>query len=159
MFKKRGTVKHMNCNEVIFRLSPYQDDELAAQTKIEVQAHLAQCGNCRFEYQRLEKIQRGIAALREVEPAQNFTSSVMSRIKAKEKRRWFALPAMTYASIFIVFFILGVLLTMNSKNGTTPVRQEAYVSDILIDAQDLSLINIQEKTFAMLYDGGKSHGK
>jgi len=159
MFKKRETVKHMNCNEVKFRLSSYRDSELAAATKVEVQAHLAACEHCREEYQKLETIHRGIAALREVETAQNFTSSVMSRIKTKENRRRFALPSLSYALIFIVFFILGVLLTMNLKNSATPVREEVYVSNILIDAQDLSLINIQDQTFAMLYDGGKTHGK
>jgi predicted anti-sigma-YlaC factor YlaD len=159
MFKKRGTVKHMNCNEVEFRLSSYQDNELDAKIKVEVRAHLAACESCRLEYQKLKTIHRGITALREVEPAQNFTSSVMSRIKRKEKLRWFALPSISYALIFIVFFILGVLLTMNLKKGTAPVREDVYVSNILIDAQDLSLINIQDKTFAMLYDGEKTHGK
>ena len=151
----------MNCNEVKFRLSSYQDNESDAATKAEVQEHLAACECCREEYRKLETIYRGIHSLREIEPAQNFTSTVMSTINEKEKQkyRWFSLPSMAYSLIFIVFFILSMLLTMNLKNGDTPVREEVYAANILLDAQDLALINVQDKTLAMLYDGGKTHEK
>ena len=191
MFNKRGNVKTMNCNEVKCRLSSFQDNELDAAAKAAVQAHLDECENCREEYRALEAVYRGIDELRDVEPAQNFTAMVMSRVKRsataadkarftipavlrksrqdnkllansnkeKEKRRRFAVPSFVYSMIFIVFFFLGILITTNLKDGAPPDREEIYAANILIESQDLSLINIQDNTLAMLYSGGKKHGK
>jgi predicted anti-sigma-YlaC factor YlaD len=149
----------MNCNEVKLCLSSFQDNELAAGAKARVQAHLDECDNCRIEFLELEKICRGINKLRELEPAQNFTSLVMSQIKEKKNHRLFALPTLAYSLVFILFFFLGLLVTMNLKNVTTPDRDEMYVSNILMESQNLGLINIQDNTFAMLYDEGKKHGQ
>ena len=149
----------MTCNEVKCRLSSFQDNELDAAAKAAVQAHLDECGDCRREYRELEAVYRGIHKIKEIEPAQNFTSIVMGQIKQREERRWFALPSFVYSLIFIIFFFLGILFTANLKNGAPPEQEEMYVSNILIESQDLSLINIQDKTLAMLYSGGKTHEK
>lgn len=150
----------MNCNDVTLVLSMYQDDELDAARKAAVQAHLKECEQCRLELDQLETVNLRVKKLRDVQPAQNFTALVMSKVREREKRRWFALPSLVYSVIFTIFFILGLLITANLKNGTamTP-DDEIYADSILIDSQDLSLINVQDNTFAMLYNGGKKHGK
>ena len=149
----------MKCNEVKLFLSSYQDSELDAKTKAGVRTHLEKCENCRLEYRELETVRLSIKRLREVEPAQNFTSLVMSKVKERERRRRFALPSLVYSFVFTIVFVLSFLIFANLKNGTAVKQEEVYISNLLIESQDLSLINIQDQTFAMLYNGSKKHGK
>ncbi len=152
----------MTCNEVKPVLSLYQDNELDAKRKSAVRAHLIKCPHCRLEIHRLETIVRDIKNLEEVEPALNFTTLVMGRIKERETRRWFALPQFAYSLIFIIFFIIGVFIAFNLGNGAAPQPDEAYISRLLEESQQLSLLDIQDNTFALLYsghNGGKQDGK
>lgn len=162
MFKHKGLQDPMTCNEVNAILSLYQDNELDTKKKSAVRAHLKKCVDCRLEYHRLETVVQAVKNLAEVEPALNFTSLVMGRIIAREKRRWFAVPQFAYSLIFIIFFIIGVFIAVNLGNGTAQQPEEVYISGFLAESQELSLLDIQDNTFALLYNGhngGNQDGK
>jgi hypothetical protein len=100
----------------------------------------------------------------------------MGKVLEKEREKksrwlaWFPLPSLSpslskviYTTVIIVFLLLGVLVNMNTgspvanfpSSGDTGEDQQQYLQmvRVLVESQDLSLINVQDKTFAMLYNG------
>ncbi|MCK4766317.1 MAG: zf-HC2 domain-containing protein [Candidatus Aminicenantes bacterium] len=148
-------MKCLNCNRVKPLLSAYQDNEVGAETKTAVDAHLSACAECSREFGRLENLRREILDLEEVEAPLNFTALVMARVKEKEKSPLFALPKWVYSFVFLIFLVLGLLLAGSFKSAAPPVQDEIYISKLLEESRDLSLINVQDNTFAMLYNGSR----
>ena len=159
MFNKRGAKTPMKCDEVKPALSAYQDNELDTAAGAAVRTHLEECQNCRSEYRELQILYRRLETMPEKEPAANFTSLIMGKVKEREQRHWFSLPSFAYSLVFLFFFILGLIITANLKDNPAPQQEEMFVSNILIESQDLGLINIQDNTFALLVNGGKKNGK
>jgi len=105
----------------------------------------------------------------------------MGKIMEKEKKSrwlaWFPLPSSSpsflkaaYTVVFIVFLLLGVWVNVKTGSPASnfPVsgdagqdrQQELQMVRVLVESQDLSLINVQDKTLAMLYNGnGGTHAK
>lgn len=143
------------CSEIKLLLSAYQDNELEEKAKAEVHSHLMDCGNCQEEFQKLENLYARLKGLKEIEPVPNFTPLVMDKIRLKEqeKSRWFALPSLVYSFVFAVFLIIGFWFTTitTSLDESMKQQEEIYISNLLVESQNLSLINIQDQTIAMLY--------
>jgi len=124
-----------------------------------------QCPECTLELQLLDQVTAAVKNLPEIEPPLNFTAQVMAQIKEKEQPRWFALPslpALAYSIVFIVFCILGLLLNPQLKTQktepvpiikTTDYADYADYSTLLAECQQLNLIEIQDKTIQMVYNG------
>ncbi|MCU0288879.1 MAG: hypothetical protein MUF15_21100 [Acidobacteria bacterium] len=113
-------------------------------------------GNIPEQELMFDQLMAGIKNLPGIEPQPNFTAQVMSRIKAKEKPRWFALPVLTYSFVFIIFGILGLLLNplLTLPNPKPKViNASSDYSALLVESQELNLIEIQAKTIEMVYNG------
>lgn len=144
------------CKETMFYLSRYQDGELDKPLWERVNAHLEECPNCRQELQLLEQVTTDIKHLPEVEAPLNFTAQVMAKVTEKEKPRWLALPRLIYSFVFIIFCLLGFLLNPNLKSPEQKPVKQVTISDystLLAESQRLNLIEIQDKTLEMLYNG------
>ncbi len=143
----------MKCNRVKLLLSSFQDNELTEKERAEIFLHLKKCEKCKHELEQLESLKKEIKNLNEFEPIQNFTSLVMDKINRKKRFNIFSIPSLVYSFTFILFFILGFLINVPLKNNVENKQKEVYISTLLMQGQELSLINVQDKTFNMLYNG------
>ncbi len=166
--------KIMMCDKAIAYLSRYQDNELDPAARAQIDTHLQACAACREELLQLEAVTTRVKQLPVVEAGPYFTTQVMGKIMEKEKKSrwlaWFPLPSSSpsflkavYTVVFIIFLLLGVWVNMKTgspasnfpASGDTAQdrQQELQMVRLLVESQDLSLINVQDKTFAMLYNG------
>ncbi len=168
--------KTMVCNDANALLSRYQDNELEPATRAQLDAHLQTCENCRKELLHLNEITTRVKQMPQVEAGPYFTARVMGKVMEKEKEkksRWLAwLPLLSaspslskviYTIVCIVFLLLGIFVNMNTGSPVSNFtasgdlgqdqQQELQMVRVLVESQDLSLINVQDKTLAMLYNG------
>lgn len=165
--------KTMVCNAANALLSRYQDNELDPATRAQIDTHLQTCESCQKELLRLKEITARVKQLPEVEAGPYFTAQVMGKVMEKEKQSrwlaWFRLPSSPslskaiYTIVCIIFLLLGILVNMNTgspgsdfaASGDTgqDQQQEQQMVRVLVESQDLSLINVQDNTLAMLYNG------
>ena len=156
----------MKCKEtaLFLYLSQYQDGELDKPLNEEIEAHLEECQACRQELRRFGIVTESIQRLPEIEAQQNFTAQVMAKVKQKqrEKPRWFALPAMVYSYVFVIFCLLGLIVNPNLKPrahepaGVSTLSGRATISGysaLLSESRHLNLIEVQERTIEMVYNG------
>lgn len=143
----------MKCNRVKLLLSSFQDNELIEKERAEIFSHLKKCEKCKHELEQLENLKKEIKNLNELEPIQNLTSLIMDKINRKKRFNMFSIPSLVYSFTFILFFILGFLINGPLKNNVGNKQKEIYISNLLMQGQELSLINVQDKTFNMLYNG------
>jgi len=173
--------KIMMCDEVSAYLSRYQDNELDPAARAQIDTHLQACAACREKLLQLEAVTTRVKQLPVVEAGPYFTTQVMGKIMEKEKKsRWLAwlpLPSSSpsllkavYTVVFIIFLLLGVWVNMKTGSPASNFpgsgdtgqdrQQELQMVRVLVESQDLSLINVQDKTLAMLYNGnGGTHAK
>ncbi|UCH94046.1 MAG: zf-HC2 domain-containing protein [Candidatus Aminicenantes bacterium] len=167
----------MACKDVKTFLSKYQDNELDPGVRANIDAHLQACESCQKELLLLEEVTLRVKQLPEVETGPYFTARVMGKVMEKEKEKspwlaWLPLPSspslsrLVYSFVFIIFLVLGVLANSSSYTSISPLngdnrksqQQELYMVKLLVESQDLSLINVQDKTFALLVNGnGETH--
>ena len=165
----------MVCDDVNAFLSRYQDNELDPLTRAKIDSHLQTCQHCQKELQRLKEITAGLKQLPEVDAGPYFSVQVMGKVMEKEKEKksrwwaWFPLtssPSLSkaiYTIVCIVFLLLGILVNMNTGSPVSDFtasgdsgqgqQQEQQMVRLLVESQDLSLINVQDNTLAMLYNG------
>jgi hypothetical protein len=153
------------CSQIIPYLNRYRDGEADEGLCQKIQVHLSQCPGCTIELHLLDQVTTAVKNLPSIEPPLNFTAQVMSRIKETEKTRWFSLrfvPSLAYSFVFIIFCILGLLLNPQlkiPKIESVPAVNAADYTDspdyptFLAESQQLNLIEIQDKTFEMVYNG------
>lgn len=166
----------MVCDDANAFLSRYQDNELDPATRAQIDTHLPACETCQKELLQLKEVTTRVKQLPEVEAGPYFTAQVMGKIMEKEKEKksrwlaWFPIPSSSpsllkaiYTIVFIIFLLLGVLANMNTSSPVSNFpasgdsgqdrQQELQMVRVLVESQDLSLINVQDKTLAMLYNG------
>ncbi len=173
--------KIMMCDKATAYLSRYQDNELDPAARAQLDTHLQACAACREELLQLEAVTTRVKQLPVVEAGPYFTARVMGKVMEKEKKSrwlaWFPLPSSSpsflkavYTVVFIVFLLLGVWVNMKTGSPASNFpasgdagqdrQQELQMVRVLVESQDLSLINVQDKTLAMLYNGnGGTHAK
>jgi hypothetical protein len=169
-----STKKEKVCDAVVF-LSRYQDNELDLVTREKIDTHLQECEVCQKELMQLRDVIKRIKQLPEVETDPAFNARVLGKMMDKEnKHRWTWLPSsdslakVIYSIVFIIFLVLGIWLNMTTvsiiPNATNDpnldLQQEQQMVLLLVESQDLGLINVQDKTIAMLYNAnGEAHAK
>jgi anti-sigma factor RsiW len=168
--------KTMVCDAAKAFLSRYQDNELDPAIRAQIDTHLQACETCQKELLQLKEITTRVKRLPEVKAGPYFNAQVMGKVIEKEKEKksrwlaWFPLPSSSlslakviYTVVFIIFLLLGVLANMNTGSPVSNFpaggdigqdqQQELQMVRVLVESQDLSLINVQDKTIAMLYNG------
>ena len=118
----------MRCDQIKVLLSLYQDNEIGGENQSKIKSHLTECKSCREEFEQLEIVQNEIRGLVEIEPEQNFVPTVMERIKKGEKHRLLSVPSMVYSFIFVIFFLLGFLVSTDFKIEKKKIQQDVYIS-------------------------------
>lgn len=105
----------MNCNDYLSLLSGHLDGENSPEEEQRLQAHLAQCANCRARLQAFERGDRLLRADTAVPPA-GLTASILAAAKTpqrpvKKPRRayWGGLATGLAAAALVVFTLLGPL--------------------------------------------------
>ena len=143
----------MTCNEIKLLLSVYQDNEIEKK-KPEIQSHLIRCDSCRREFEQLEMVRNKIKNLGEIDPSTDFTPLVMEKIIKSEKSRLFSLPSVVYSLVFIVIFVIGFLVNIDFKSEISRKNPDVWISDVLLQSQNLNLLFIQDKTIDMISSEG-----
>lgn len=143
----------MKCEDIKKLLSSYQDKEINENNSINITAHLKVCRHCKQELKSLEKIIAGLKDLTDVEPEASFNSLVMKRLKEVKRPTVFPMPSIVYSLIFIIFFTLGFIINSILDTGNNQKLKKLSVVNLLLENQNLSLINVQDKTIKILYKG------
>ncbi|GEM_PF-1365853 len=105
----------MKCEE--FR-EKYINGEMTEQEKIQFEAHLKVCENCRTFVQNYQKIKDGLKLLYTFKPSKALEESVVSKIRRKEimkKGLIFGLPgaAAVAVSMIMVFYVFSPFSNSN----------------------------------------------
>lgn len=142
----------MKCKNVMNLLSPYQDGECPEKIVAEITNHLAECFNCRQEFDLSNQMAKEIKGLKSIEPANNFNLSIMTVIKAQKNLISRPILSIVYSFVFIIFFFLGILLSQ--KIGSSRISETRYPSmvQLLMESQQLNQLEVQEKTVQLLYE-------
>lgn len=165
----------MVCDDTNALLSRYQDNELDPDVRARIDSHLQACETCQKKLLQLKDVTTRVKRLPEVEAGPYFTAQVMGKVMEKEKEKksrwlaWLPLPyspsfsKVIYTIVCIIFLLLGILVNMNTGSPVSDFaangdngqdqQQELQMVRVLVESQDLSLINVQDKTIAMLYNG------
>jgi predicted anti-sigma-YlaC factor YlaD len=153
--------KKMRCDDFRVLLSRCQDRELDPMREAALEAHLQSCAPCREERLLLNRLTARVKQLPGVDPGSSFTARVMGKIMENEKvpplsdllARWL------YSIVFIVFLVLGIFVSsgfslfhLRDRVGQNQSQQESMVK-LLVESQDLSLLNVQDATVALLVTG------
>ena len=120
---------------------------------MDVKSHLKECESCEKELEELEEIRLQIKSLDEVDTPENFTPSVMAKIRKKVKLPVFSIPSVVYSFVFIVFFILGFFINGHTEKNDFGKQEKVNLSNIFLESQNLSLIIVQEDTMKIIGEG------
>ena len=74
----------MECNNVREELVAYIDDELSPMGKHTIEAHLADCGECTAEHNKLKATIESIHKVEPLQPAQNWWETLQERLYAPD---------------------------------------------------------------------------
>lgn len=89
------------------RLSDYHDGELAPPERVELEAHLVQCADCRAELEELRALVRAARSLPGREPARELWPAIRARLAPRRTRPvW---PLLAAAAALIVFGVWKLL--------------------------------------------------
>ena len=106
------------------RLSEYLDNELDAAGRAEVEAHLAECGECRADLQAVAAVVARAGTLTDAAPAENLWPRIEARIApAQVLRPTFARRRFAFTMPQLI--AAGVALTIRSLETTLHVIDRA----------------------------------
>lgn len=114
----------MNCNDYLPLLSGHLDGENSPEEEQRLQAHLAQCANCRARLQAFERGDRLLRADTAVPPAE-LTASILAAaaktpqrpVKKPRRAYWGGLATGLAAAALVVFTLLGPLKGFAQQKG------------------------------------------
>ena len=72
----------MDCTKIQNRIADYAVGLLTGRSKAEVEAHLAECPNCRAEFEEQERVMLMVSQVDPVEPPAGLWNGVYNRISA-----------------------------------------------------------------------------
>ena len=77
----------MRCSDIEELLSAYANDELSRTQREFVEAHIADCPDCRMKLEDFIDVRRNLASLREMPVLKDMETSIMSKIQDINIRR------------------------------------------------------------------------
>ncbi len=75
----------LSCREVMAELAEYLDDDVAAELRQELEAHLQQCRTCNVLYDSTRKTVRVLTESRCFELPVDLSARIMAKIRAARK--------------------------------------------------------------------------
>ena len=148
----------MKCKEVLSVLSRYQDNECDKDSAAKIHLHLQNCQRCRLEFNQMNQTMEKMKDIKEVEPSLNFTATVMKNIREQKRFHLMPFPSLVYSFIFILFFILGIFLTLPLTPDKVAEKKEATLVQLLMESQNLNHFSTQNKAIQLLHSG-ENHEK
>ncbi len=139
----------MSCQRITGMLSAYQDGELDAGRRLEVERHLQDCAVCRSEWDGLLELDRRLHLEAVPEADAFFPGRVMAGLRPGPAgpRRW--LQAAAYALVFAAVFLTGFIL-QTAANGLAAVPNAAPTfSAVLLEPQELGLMSVHNDTLSL----------
>jgi hypothetical protein len=125
----------MKCHRIEKKLSAYQDGELSASEREQVERHLADCHSCREQYVRLQQFWQALGDQSEIRPTPGFYKRVSQKIgQTTEKGVWGfrwgnrglrALPSLVFASVILAIGMLCGTYIGNSFIKIQPLHNVA----------------------------------
>jgi anti-sigma factor RsiW len=129
----------MKCQKFEKKLSAYQDGELSASEKEQVERHLAGCHSCREQHVRLHQTWQSLGDLAEIRPTPGFYKRVSHKIGQTPEKgllgsRWGnwglrALPSPVFASVTLAIGILCGTYIGNSLFQLEPFHSAVASSE------------------------------
>jgi len=144
----------MKCDQVLSVLSRFQDGECDEKENLRILSHLNECSRCRGELKRMGQILEVMNGMEEVKPAPNFTAKTMARVKDYRTSSFTPLPSFLYSFVFVLFFLLGLILSQPFETGKVTEKRELTVVQILMESQNLNQFYAQNKTINWLDKDG-----
>jgi len=95
----------MNCEQVAPYLPGIAGDEIGAETRRWVDAHIETCASCRADAARLRGVAAGLVALREreVTPPAFLQQAIIERVESERSRRYLPIsPAVSAELVRVV---------------------------------------------------------
>ena len=91
----------MNCEQIAPYLPGLAGDEIGAETRRWVDAHVATCDSCRADAARLRGVSAGLVALQErgIEPPAFLEQAILERVDAERHRRYLPVTPMIPAEL------------------------------------------------------------
>jgi anti-sigma factor RsiW len=103
----------MKCQTIEKKLSAYQDGELSASEKEQVEGHLAGCHSCREQNVKLQQTWQALGEMTEIRPTPGFYTRVRQKIGQESEKgvlgslwRIRVLPSPVFASVILAIGIL-----------------------------------------------------
>ena len=84
----------------------YYDELLSEDERTELDGHLAECSECRAEWESYKKTVEKIAGLRAAAPSEEFAANVTSEIRRRRIRRFWTLQNLMVFKTAVLSFIL-----------------------------------------------------
>ena len=102
----------MNCKQAQLQIDGYIDQELGIRAMADMEAHLAECVDCRREANEARSLKMLLGGAREVEPPVGFEDRLVQRVmrvaepepvRARPAFGWIAFAGVTAAAITFAF--------------------------------------------------------
>ncbi len=129
----------MKCHKIENKLSAYQDGELSASEKEQVERHLAGCYACREQHVKLQQTWQALGEMTEIRPTPGFYKRVSQNIdQASERGAWGtllgnlgfkSLPSPIIASVILAIGILCGTFIGKSLINVQPLHPAAVRSE------------------------------
>lgn len=135
----------MKCDAIQNKLSAYQDGELSAAGKEQVERHLAGCRACREQHGKLQQTWQALGEMTEILPAPGFYERVSRKVdQAPERGVWGslwgnwrlnALPSPAVVSVILAIGILcGAYIGTSLINERSLHRAAAHSEEGLLNS-------------------------
>jgi predicted anti-sigma-YlaC factor YlaD len=133
----------MKCQAFEKKLSAYQDGELAALEREQVERHLSVCHSCREQHLALQQTWQALGEMTEIRPTPGFYKRLAQKIGPTSKKRFWgscwenwgvgALPSTITASVILAIGIICGTYIGNSLIRIEPLHSAAafYKGDFL----------------------------
>jgi anti-sigma factor RsiW len=128
------------------RLSEYLDDELDARERVELEAHLATCGECRATLDEVRAVIARAQRLTERPPDADLWPGIAARIGGAASRRYaFSMPQLVAAGIALMVLSGGaVWMARRQAERPAPTQASAPAPDQRTDRLTAVPVNLAD---------------
>lgn len=145
----------MKCDRVIPLLNRFQDGECHPETASAINDHLKRCDRCRREFLRIDQIISEIQEIKAVTPSSHFTARVMGNLPVQKPAHRIPAPAFIYSAVFILFFVLGLLVTVPLNTVKQMENREITLVELLMKSQNLNHFDTHQRAIDLIRTGGQ----
>jgi hypothetical protein len=154
----------MKCQEIVRKLSSYQDKELSISDNHQIEIHLKTCDECNHAYIALTSLKKKYTQIPDISTPQNFSSLIMGKINDGPVQTPGKFLTLTlYGFFFLLLIGFGFLFQANISlpnlnNHQDYLKNEPLIS-MVVNKDDTSIISFSEDICKSLLTDGVKNGK